>query len=128
MVLCARATTLTPIAPISFPPTMMGLPPGEAVMPSRVRSVRPTPPAPTRSSKLWCAVGVNVGNELDGTGKEHDRPVLVQPPVLTLQRHPAYPAKPIITQPYAALLRCAVLAIDELTSPLQTSRLDLGFV
>src|SRR5436190_24202915 len=25
----------------------------------------------------WCAVGVNVGNELDGTGKEHDRPVLV---------------------------------------------------
>lgn len=25
----------------------------------------------------WCAVGVNVGNELDGTGKQHDRPVLV---------------------------------------------------
>ena len=25
----------------------------------------------------WCAVGVNVGNELDGTGKEHDRLVLV---------------------------------------------------
>lgn len=25
----------------------------------------------------WCAVGVNVGNELDGTGKHHDRPVLV---------------------------------------------------
>ena len=25
----------------------------------------------------WCAVGVNVGNELDGTGKEHYRPVLV---------------------------------------------------
>jgi len=25
----------------------------------------------------WCAVGVNVGNELDGTGKEHDRPVLI---------------------------------------------------
>ena len=25
----------------------------------------------------WCAVGVNVGNELDGTGREHDRPVLV---------------------------------------------------
>ena len=28
----------------------------------------------------WCAVGVNVGNELDGTGKEHDRPVLVLRP------------------------------------------------
>lgn len=25
----------------------------------------------------WCAVGVNIGNELDGTGKHHDRPVLV---------------------------------------------------
>jgi mRNA interferase MazF len=25
----------------------------------------------------WCSVGVNIGNELDGTGKEHDRPVLV---------------------------------------------------
>jgi mRNA-degrading endonuclease toxin of MazEF toxin-antitoxin module len=25
----------------------------------------------------WCSVGVNVGNELDGTGKEYDRPVLV---------------------------------------------------
>jgi mRNA-degrading endonuclease toxin of MazEF toxin-antitoxin module len=25
----------------------------------------------------WCAVGLNIGNELDGTGKEHDRPVLV---------------------------------------------------
>ena len=25
----------------------------------------------------WCSVGVNVGNELDGTGKQHDRPVLV---------------------------------------------------
>lgn len=25
----------------------------------------------------WCAVGVNVGNELDGTGQHHDRPVLV---------------------------------------------------
>jgi len=25
----------------------------------------------------WCAVGVNIGNELNGTGKEHDRPVLV---------------------------------------------------
>jgi mRNA-degrading endonuclease toxin of MazEF toxin-antitoxin module len=28
----------------------------------------------------WCAVGVNIGNELDGTGKEHDRPVLVLRP------------------------------------------------
>jgi hypothetical protein len=26
---------------------------------------------------LWCAVGTNIGNELDGTGKHHDRPVLV---------------------------------------------------
>jgi mRNA-degrading endonuclease toxin of MazEF toxin-antitoxin module len=25
----------------------------------------------------WCSVGVNIGNELDGTGKELDRPVLV---------------------------------------------------
>jgi mRNA-degrading endonuclease toxin of MazEF toxin-antitoxin module len=25
----------------------------------------------------WCAVGTNVGNEIDGTGNEHDRPVLV---------------------------------------------------
>jgi len=25
----------------------------------------------------WSAVGVNVGNELDGTGKQHDRPVLI---------------------------------------------------
>lgn len=25
----------------------------------------------------WCAVGVNVGNELDGTGKHYDRPVLI---------------------------------------------------
>ena len=25
----------------------------------------------------WCAVGVNVGNELDGTGQKFDRPVLV---------------------------------------------------
>ncbi len=25
----------------------------------------------------WCAVGVNVGNELDGTGKHDDRPVLI---------------------------------------------------
>ena len=28
----------------------------------------------------WCAVGVNVGNELDGTGTHHDRPVLVLRP------------------------------------------------
>jgi mRNA interferase MazF len=28
----------------------------------------------------WCAVGVNVGNELDGTGKHHDRPVLILRP------------------------------------------------
>lgn len=28
----------------------------------------------------WCSVGVNVGNELDGTGKLHDRPVLVLRP------------------------------------------------
>ena len=25
----------------------------------------------------WCSVGVNIGNELDGTGKQHDRPVLI---------------------------------------------------
>lgn len=25
----------------------------------------------------WCTVGVNVGNELDGTGQHHDRPVLI---------------------------------------------------
>jgi len=25
----------------------------------------------------WCTVGINVGNELDGTGKHHDRPVLI---------------------------------------------------
>jgi mRNA-degrading endonuclease toxin of MazEF toxin-antitoxin module len=25
----------------------------------------------------WCSVGVNVGNELDGTGERHDRPILV---------------------------------------------------
>ena len=25
----------------------------------------------------WCAVGVNIGNEIDGTGEHHDRPVLV---------------------------------------------------
>ena len=28
----------------------------------------------------WCAVGVNIGNELDGTGNEHDRPVLILRP------------------------------------------------
>lgn len=28
----------------------------------------------------WCSVGVNVGNELDGTGREHDRPVIVLRP------------------------------------------------
>jgi mRNA-degrading endonuclease toxin of MazEF toxin-antitoxin module len=28
----------------------------------------------------WCAVGANVGNELDGTRKEHDRPVLIVRP------------------------------------------------
>lgn len=28
----------------------------------------------------WCSVGVNVGNELDGTGKHFDRPVLVLRP------------------------------------------------
>lgn len=28
----------------------------------------------------WCAVGVNVGNEIDGTGERHDRPVLVLRP------------------------------------------------
>ena len=28
----------------------------------------------------WCAVGVNIGNELDGTGQEHDRPVLILRP------------------------------------------------
>ncbi len=36
---------------------------------------------PTVRSKctrdLWCAVGTYIGNELDGTGKHHDRPVLV---------------------------------------------------
>ena len=25
----------------------------------------------------WCAVGVNIRNEIDGTGQHHDRPVLV---------------------------------------------------
>jgi mRNA-degrading endonuclease toxin of MazEF toxin-antitoxin module len=30
------------------------------------------------SREVWCcAVGTNIGNELDGTGKHHDRPVLV---------------------------------------------------
>jgi mRNA-degrading endonuclease toxin of MazEF toxin-antitoxin module len=28
----------------------------------------------------WCSVGVNVGNELDGTGAQHDRPVLILRP------------------------------------------------
>ncbi len=28
----------------------------------------------------WCAVGINVGNEIDGTGEHHDRPVLVLRP------------------------------------------------
>ena len=28
----------------------------------------------------WCAVGVNIGNELDGTGKHHDRSVLILRP------------------------------------------------
>ena len=28
----------------------------------------------------WCAVGVNVGNEIDGTGEHYDRPVLVLRP------------------------------------------------
>jgi mRNA interferase MazF len=28
----------------------------------------------------WCALGVNVGNELDGTGKQHDRPVVIVRP------------------------------------------------
>ncbi|HEY4526532.1 MAG TPA: type II toxin-antitoxin system PemK/MazF family toxin [Candidatus Paceibacterota bacterium] len=28
----------------------------------------------------WCSVGVNIGNELDGTGERHDRPVLVLRP------------------------------------------------
>lgn len=28
----------------------------------------------------WCAVGVNIGNEIDGTGEHHDRPVLVLRP------------------------------------------------
>jgi len=25
----------------------------------------------------WCAVGVNVDNEFDGMGNEHDRPILI---------------------------------------------------
>jgi mRNA interferase MazF len=25
----------------------------------------------------WCSVGVNIGNEIDGSGVQHDRPVLV---------------------------------------------------
>lgn len=28
----------------------------------------------------WCSMGVNVGNEIDGTGKQYDRPVLVLRP------------------------------------------------
>ena len=28
----------------------------------------------------WCSVGVNIGNELDGTGERNDRPVLVLRP------------------------------------------------
>jgi mRNA-degrading endonuclease toxin of MazEF toxin-antitoxin module len=28
----------------------------------------------------WCSVGVNVGNEIDGTGKHDDRPVLIVRP------------------------------------------------
>ena len=28
----------------------------------------------------WCSVGVNVGNELDGTGARHDRPVVILRP------------------------------------------------
>jgi hypothetical protein len=24
----------------------------------------------------WCAIGANIGNELDGTGRQHDRPVV----------------------------------------------------
>ena len=25
----------------------------------------------------WCALGVNIGNEVDGTGRHHDRPVVI---------------------------------------------------
>ncbi len=28
----------------------------------------------------WCAVGTNIGNEVDGTGTQHDRPVIVVRP------------------------------------------------
>jgi len=31
----------------------------------------------------WCSIGVNLGNELDGTGKQHDRPIIVIRPFNT---------------------------------------------
>ena len=38
---------------------------------------RSEPPFYHEREIWWCAVGVNVGNEIDGTGNVHDRPVLI---------------------------------------------------
>ncbi len=43
------------------------------------KKIQKSPKAPFYHEReiWWCAVGVNVGNEIDGTGELHDRPVLV---------------------------------------------------
>ena len=43
------------------------------------KRIHDTTPRPNYHAReiWWCSLGVNVGNELDGTGKEYDRPVLV---------------------------------------------------
>ncbi|OGG52813.1 hypothetical protein A3C20_01050 [Candidatus Kaiserbacteria bacterium RIFCSPHIGHO2_02_FULL_55_25] len=43
------------------------------------KKIQKSPKAPFYHERevWWCAVGVNIGNEIDGTGELHDRPVLV---------------------------------------------------
>src|SRR3989344_4637033 len=46
------------------------------------KKIQKSPKAPFYHEReiWWCSVGVNVGNEIDGTGERHDRPVLVLTP------------------------------------------------
>ena len=71
----------------------------------------------------WCSLGVNVGFEQDGTGSEHERPVLivrgfskntclVVPLTTSLARHPMRMAVGIVDGKEASALLSQVRIID----------------
>ena len=71
----------------------------------------------------WCSLGVNVGFEEDGTGRNHDRPVvvlkglsaqtaLVVPLTTSPQKHPMRPAVGVVDGKEAHALLSQIRTVD----------------